>query len=83
MLLGNVPGAWGLVAHPEFRHPVCRLHGILHGRGHPEGLSPVVHGHYSGGFGHSASDDHVRLVRGHGARDPVPGRSLPPQRGPP
>ena len=74
-------GAGGLLAHPEFGRPARGPHGVLHGRGHLEGLTPMVYRHHPGGFGRPAPDDHICLVGGHGTRDPVLGCRLPPRCG--
>ena len=71
----------GLAAHPELRDPLFLFHGVLHGRGNPEGFPPVVHCRLAGGFGRPAAYDHVCPVGGHGGRDPVLGRRLPSRRG--
>ena len=74
-------GARGLLAHPGFWRPARGLHGVLQGRGYPEGLPPMVYRLHSGGFGRPAPHYDFRLIGGHGPRDPVLGCRLPSRRG--
>ena len=68
-----------VASHPELRHPIFGLHGVLHGCNDLDCTPHLVHGLLFGGFCHPSPDGCLRGIRRYSARDQVLRSGLPPR----
>ena len=71
------PGVNGLITDLELRCLAVGFHGLLHSGGDLQAMPFVVYHLLLLGLGNSSSDDRLRRVLRHSARDPIRGGLLP------